>query len=106
MPEATDIVTLVETLGFPAFLTIVLIGGIYFMARWMMNILLSKLDTQHAQLMAKSEAQNKMIIKLIDRVRAMDNDLIRLDVMIRLIRDMPPDWERLGKRNPEDARQD
>jgi uncharacterized membrane protein len=98
MPKATDIVTLVETLGFPAFLTIVLIGGIYFMARWMMNILLSKLDTQHSQLMAKSEAQNKMIIKLIDRVRAMDNDLIRLDVMIRLLRDMPPDWEKETQR--------
>jgi len=95
MIEAGDIATLMETLGFPVLISLLAGGALWLVIKWMMKTLCDKLDSQH-----------KMTIKLIDRVRAMDNDLIRLDVMIRLLRDMPPDYERLGKRNPEDARQD
>ena len=73
----------------------ILIAGMYFMLKWMMNILLSKI--QHLW---------NMVVKLIDRVRALDNSIIRLETMIKLMNDMPPDWERIGKLDGEDRRID
>lgn len=65
------------------------------MLKWMMNTLLSKLQQMW-----------NMIVKLIDRIRALDNSIIRLETMIRLMKDLPPDWERLGKLDEEDRRKD
>ena len=93
--ESSDILKTIETLGFPVFIALVLMGGIYFLGRWMMNHLMGKLD-----------AQWNMITKLIDRTRALDNSIIRLETMIRLLNDMNPDWERLGKLDDQDKRKD
>ena len=95
MYKRQDIITLIETLGFPVFMAIVLIGGIYFMMRWMMNTLMGKISGLW-----------EMTIKLIDRIRALDNSIIRMETMIRILHDMAPDWERLGKLDKEDKRDD
>ena len=76
-------------------MAIILMGGIYFLGRWMMNHLMGKLD-----------AQWNMITKLIDRTRALDNSIILLETIIRLLNDMNPDWERLGKLDDADKRKD
>ena len=72
-----------------------LVGVLYLMLRWMMNVLLHKI-----------QALWDMVVKLIDRVRALDNSLVRLETMIRLMKEIDPDWERLGKLDPEDRRKD
>ena len=86
---------IVETLGFPIFIAVILIAGMYFMLKWMMNVLLNKI-----------QALWDMTIKLIDRVRACDNSIVRLEQMIRLLNDIPPDWERMGKLDHRDKRKD
>ena len=93
--ETTELISLIETLGFPVFMAIVLIGGIYFMMKWMMNTLMSKLNSLW-----------EMVVKLIDRIRALDNSIIRLETMIRILKDIDPDWERIGKIDNEDKRTD
>jgi|TARA_R100000664_G_C2737197_1_gene126421 hypothetical protein len=93
--ETTELISLIETLGFPVFMAIVLIGGIYFMMKWMMNTLMSKLNSLW-----------EMVVKLIDRIRALDNSIIRLETMIRILKDIDPDWERIGKLDNEDKRTD
>jgi|TARA_Y100001973_G_C5183302_1_gene326238 hypothetical protein len=95
MMETTELISLIETLGFPVFMAIVLIGGIYFMMKWMMNTLMSKLNSLW-----------EMVVKLIDRIRALDNSIIRLETMIRILKDIDPDWERIGKLDNEDKRTD
>ena len=37
MEDASNFLQMVETLGFPIFIAVVLIGGIYFMMKWMMR---------------------------------------------------------------------
>lgn len=86
---------IVETLGFPIFIAVILIAGMYFMLKWMMNVLLNKI-----------QALWDMTVKLIDRVRACDNSIVRLEQMIRLLNDIPPDWERMGKLDHRDKRKD
>ena len=95
MEDVNQFVHLVETLGFPIFMSGLLIFVLYLMLRWMMNILLSKIQSLW-----------DMIVKLIDRVRALDNSLVRLETMIRLMKEIDPDWERIGKLDPEDRRKD
>ena len=95
MEDVNQVLHIVETLGFPIFIAVILIAGMYLMLRWMMNTLLSKLQQMW-----------NMIVKLIDRIRALDNSIIRLETMIRLMKDLPPDWERLGKLDEEDRRKD
>tara|TARA_R100001594_G_scaffold61581_2_gene95754 strand:+ start:7912 stop:8199 length:288 start_codon:yes stop_codon:yes gene_type:complete len=95
MEDVNQALHIVETLGFPIFIAVVLIAGMYLMLRWMMNVLLNKLQSMW-----------NMIVKLIDRIRALDNSIIRLETMIRLMKDLPPDWERLGKLDDEDRRVD
>jgi len=46
------------------------------------------------------------MISLIDRIRALDNSIVRMETMIRIMRDIDPDWERIGKQNPEERRKD
>jgi len=93
--DSADLIELIETLGFPVFMAIVLIGGIYFMMKWMMNTLMGKLSGLW-----------DMTVKLIDRIRALDNSIIRLETMIRILKDIDPDWERIGKLDNEDKRTD
>ena len=95
MEDVSQALHIVETLGFPIFIAVILIAGMYFMLRWMMNTLLSKLQQMW-----------NMIVKLIDRVRALDNSIIRLETMIRLMKDLDPDWERIGKLDEQDRRKD
>tara|TARA_Y100000401_G_scaffold113351_1_gene113916 strand:- start:696 stop:983 length:288 start_codon:yes stop_codon:yes gene_type:complete len=95
MEDVSQFVHLVETLGFPIFMSALLVGVLYLMLRWMMNILLNKI-----------QALWDMVVKLIDRVRALDNTVVRLETMLRLLKELEPDWERIGKLDPQDRRKD
>ena len=95
LEDVNQFVHLVETLGFPIFMSGLLIFVLYLMLRWMMNILLAKI-----------QALWDMTVKLIDRVRALDNSVVRLETMIRLMKEIDPDWERIGKLDPNDRRKD
>ena len=93
--ESSAVIEAVEKLGFPIFMATILVAGIYFILKWMMSTLLAKIN-----------ANNEISVKLIDRIRALDNSIIRLETMVRILHDLPPDWDRIGKQNPEDRRSD
>jgi hypothetical protein len=95
MGDTKELLKLIESVGFPAVIAIAIGVCFWFTIKWMMKSLTEKLDKQFG-----------MIVKLIDRIRILDNDIIRLETMIRILKDLPPDWERIGKRNPEDIRKD
>ena len=95
MEDASTLLHMVETLGFPIFIAVILIGGIYLMMKWMMSTLMGKIT-----------ANQEITIKLIDRVRALDNSVVRLDAMIRIIHDLNLNWDVLGKLDKEDRRID
>ena len=95
MEDASTLLHMVEPLGFPIFIAVILIGGIYFMMRWMMSILMGKIT-----------ANQEITIKLIDRVRALDNSVVRLEAMIRIIHDLNLNWDVLGKLDKEARRID
>jgi hypothetical protein len=95
MEDMNQVVHLVETLGFPIFMSGLLIFVLYLMLRWMMNILLSKI-----------QALWDMTVKLIDRIRALDNSIVRMETMLRLLNQLDPDWDHVGKLDSDDRRKD
>ena len=50
-----------------------------------------------ADLHKKLDTQHQMIVALIDRIRQMDNDMIRIDAMCRAAMGIKPDTNRIAQ---------
>ena len=73
--EPSKLITLVNDFGFPVVLAVLMMGFIWYMFKYVTNELKPKL----------SEA-NGVLIGLIDRIRMLDNDLIRLKTKIETVK--------------------
>ena len=100
--ELSDVSGFISNVGIPAAGAIGIGYLFYGLLQWMMKVILTKLDGIEG-----------MTIKLIDRIRMMDNDLIRIDSMIRIMNNLPPDYSRLTRKDgglrdspEEDSRRD
>jgi|TARA_R110001583_G_scaffold144237_1_gene296270 hypothetical protein len=71
-----DIVTLINDYGFPIVAVFFLAYFIYFLWKFITTEITPKLSSTSATL-----------IKLIDRVRMLDNDLIRLQTKVKTVRE-------------------
>ena len=89
-------ITVVETIGIPAVVAIGLGYLVWTLFKSLIADLHKKLDTQH-----------QMIVALIDRIRQMDNDMIRIDAMCRAAMGLDPDVSRIARANGQkDQRKD
>ena len=81
--DSRDFMTILETVGIPAAFAVA--------AGWMVWKLFSALI---ADVHKKLDTQHGMIVSLIDRVRQMDNDMIRIDSMVRTAMGIQVDVDR------------
>ena len=87
---------LLETVGIPAAFAVA--------AGWMVWKLINHLI---ADVHKKLDAQHGMIVALIDRVRQIDNDIIRIDSMVRTAMGVSIDVDRLARADgKKDQRKD
>lgn len=100
--ELADISSFISNIGVPAAGAIGIGYLFYGLLQWMMKVIIAKLD-----------GIESMTVKLIDRIRMMDNDLIRIDSMIRIVHNLPIDYSRLTRKDgalrdfpEEDGRRD
>ena len=92
----TEWITVVETIGIPAVVAIGLGYLVWTLFKSLIADLHKKLDTQH-----------QMIVALIDRIRQMDNDMIRIDAMCRAAMGLDPDVSRIARADGQkDQRKD
>jgi|TARA_B100000073_G_C23467983_1_gene466246 hypothetical protein len=73
--DANSLVKLVNDFGFPVVLAVLMMGFIWYMFKYVTTELKPKLN----------EA-NGVLIGLIDRIRMLDNDLIRLKTKIETVK--------------------
>ena len=73
--DAQSLVNLVNDFGFPVVLAVLMMGFIWYMFKYVTNELKPKLG----------EA-NTVLIGLLDRIRMLDNDLIRLKAKIDTVK--------------------
>ncbi len=92
----TDWIGVVETIGIPAVVAVGMGYLVWTLFKNLISDIHKKLDTQHG-----------MIVALIDRIRQMDNDMIRIDTLVRTAMDLPPDLDRIARSDgKKDTRRD
>lgn len=114
-----DFVTVITEVGFPIAAAIglgmfvwKLINRIIDGMETKVDVLDEKVAAQVAEmekrLESKLDAQMGMLVSLIDRVRSVDNEIIRQDTMIKTILGVPHlmQSDRLAKADREDQRKD
>ena len=91
-----DFMTILESVGIPAAFAVAAGWMVYKLFNALIADVHKKLDTQHG-----------MIVALIDRVRQMDNDMIRIDSMVRTAMGIHVDVDRLARADgKKDQRKD
>ena len=94
--DTRDFMTILETVGIPAAFAIAAGWMVWKLFNHLIADVHKKLDTQHG-----------MIVALIDRVRQMDNDMIRIDSMVRTPMGIQVDVDRLARADgKKDQRKD
>ena len=87
---------LLETVGIPAAFAVAAGWMVWKLFKLLIADVHKKLDTQHS-----------MIVALIDRVRQMDNDMIRIDTMVRTALKVSIDVDKLARADgKKDQRKD
>jgi hypothetical protein len=84
--DADYLIGLINDFGFPVVLAVLMGGFIYYMFKYVTNELKPKLG----------EAQG-VLIGLIDRIRMMDNDLIRLKTKIETVKNQKHKLQKVVK---------
>lgn len=94
--KGLDYIGIIETIGIPMVGAIGMGYLVWLVVKFLMADIHKKLDTQH-----------QMIVALIDRIRQMDNDMIRIDAMCRAAMGLNPDVSRIARADGQkDQRKD
>ena len=112
-------VTLIQEVGFPIAAALGLGWFIYKLIMRIVDGMETKLDTVdekvEAQIAAieerlgtKLDSQHGILVALIDRVRSLDNEIIRQDTLVKTILGVPQliDSNKIAKANRDDQRND
>lgn len=114
-----SVVTLIQEVGFPIAAAIGLGWFIYKLVIRIVDGMEAKLDTVdekvEAQIAAieerlgtKLDSQHGILVALIDRIRSLDNEIIRQDTLIKTILGVPQliDSNKIAKADRDDQRKD
>ena len=112
-------VTLIQEVGFPIAAAVGLGWFIYKLIMRIVDVMETKLDTVdekvesqiaaiEERLGTKLDSQHGILVALIDRVRSLDNEIIRQDTLVKTILGVPQliDSNKIAKANRDDQRKD
>ena len=112
-------VTLIQEVGFPIAAAIGLGWFIYKLIMRIVDGMETKLDTVdekvenqiaaiEERLGTKLDSQHGILVALIDRIRSLDNEIIRQDTLVKTILGVPQliDSNKIAKANRDDQRKD
>ena len=114
-----SVVTLIQEVGFPIAAALGLGWFIYKLIMRIVDGMETKLDTVdekvegqiaaiEERLVTKLDSQHGILVALIDRVRSLDNEIIRQDTLIKTILGVPQliDSNKIAKADRDDQRKD
>ena len=93
---------LISDLGIPVATALAAGAGLGWMMRFLTNNLTKKLDEVVEDNQKSDEELKGIVVKLIDRIRALQTDVIRLDVLFRVKHKLPVDERRVQRSQKED----
>ena len=97
MDPEHPLLSIIEELGFPIVTTMGVAGGMWFIVKWLMNTLERDIREVQDKLTTTQSEQMAILVKLIDRVRALEDSVTRVEVITRTLHDLNPDWNQIGR---------
>ena len=97
MDPIHPLLSIIEKLGFPIVTTLGVAGGMWFLLKWMMNTLEKDIKQILIKLEISQAEHRAMLVKLIDRVREMEDSIVRTEIVIRTVSNLQQEWGRIGK---------
>ena len=67
------------------------------MVKWLMNTLERDISSVQEKLEVTQNEQYTILVKLIDRVRALEDSITRVEMIIRTAYELKQEWERVGR---------
>jgi len=114
-----EVVTIIQQVGFPIAAALGLGWFIYKLIMRIVDGMETKIDTvddkvqqqieaMEERLGTKLDAQHGILVALIDRIRSLDNEIIRQDTLIKTILGVPQliDSNKIAKADRDDQRKD
>ena len=97
MDPEHPLLSIIEELGFPIVTTLGVAGGMWFIVKWLMTTLERDIQAVQDKLTTTQADQMAILVKLIDRVRALEDSVTRVEVITRTLHDLNPDWNQIGR---------
>ena len=97
MERANEISGIIETLGIPVAVALAFGAGGWWLIRYILTSIVAKITEAQTQTEEDIRDLKTIVIGLIDKTSSAQNDLIRLDTMIRVRYGLPPDEPRIGR---------
>jgi len=95
--RANEISGFIETLGIPVAVALAFGAGGWWLIRYILTSIVAKITEAQTQTEEDIRDLKTIVIGLIDKTSSAQNDLIRLDTMIRVRYGLPPDEPRIGR---------
>jgi len=88
---------LITKLGFPIFATLSVAGAFWVIVRWLMNNLTGEMKDIQDKLTSTQQEQMTILVRLIDRVRFLEDGITRVEMITRTSHELKQEWERIGR---------
>ena len=93
----------VSSLGFPIVSALAMAGATWGIVRHLMRTITTSIERGREETLAQFHELHTIQIKLIDRIRMLEDDITRTHVLIASIHELRIPLERLGRAKKDDA---
>jgi hypothetical protein len=95
--RANEISGFIEAVGIPVAVALAFGAGGWWLIRYILTSIVAKISEAQTQTEEDIRDLKTIVVALIDKTNNAQNDLIRLDTMIRVRYGLPPDEARIGR---------
>jgi len=78
-------------------------GGMWFVVKWLMNTLERDISSVQETLEKTQTEQMATIVKLIDRIRMLEDSITRVEIVTRTAHELNQEWGRIGRSTKGDS---
>ena len=97
MERASEISGFIEAVGIPVAVAMAFGAGGWWLIRYILTSIVAKITEAQTQTEEDIRDLKTIVVALIDKTNNAQNDLIRLDTMIRVRYGLAPDEARIGR---------
>ena len=88
---------LISEVAFPITAALGIAGAFWFILRWLMHNITGEIKEVQEKLTNTQQEEMAILVKLIDRVRSLEDGVTRTEIIIRTAYDLGQEWNKIGK---------